>query len=306
MPCHGDRLGGSVRTVHPAAKVLVERGGVARGCELRAAGLSRRRLSAAVAKGDVRRLAPDVFGLRAPCDREELRTALAVLGGVASHEDAAIAWGLDLVEPGGGVHVAVPRDHARRAHPGVTVHRTRLRPDEITQVGGIWVTGLVRTLFDLARSLPVDQAVAVVDSALRKRRVTVEALVGALRALPPGRGRPRISRVLALVDPLSGSVLESLFRVLVVLAGLAPPESQLHIRSRGRLIGRVDFAWQEARLVVETDGFAFHADRRAYRADRRRGNALVLAGWRVLRFSWEDVVHRPDVVVAQVRAALHA
>jgi very-short-patch-repair endonuclease len=56
--------------------------------------------------------------------------------------------------------------------------------------------------------------------------------------------------------------------------------------------------------VVETDGFAFHADRTTYRADRRRGNALVLAGWRVLRFSWEDVVHSPDGVVADVRAAL--
>ncbi len=68
----------------------------------------------------------------------------------------------------------------------------------------------------------------------------------------------------------------------------------------------MDFAWPEQRLLVEVDGFAFHADRSRYRSDRRRTNALVLAGWRVLRFSWEDVVHRPDVVVAQVRAALHA
>lgn len=55
---------------------------------------------------------------------------------------------------------------------------------------------------------------------------------------------------------------------------------------------------------METDGFAFHADRQSYRKDRRRGNALVLAGWRVLRFSWEDVVHHPDEVVEAVREAL--
>ncbi|TAL20866.1 MAG: DUF559 domain-containing protein, partial [Frankiales bacterium] len=67
---------------------------------------------------------------------------------------------------------------------------------------------------------------------------------------------------------------------------------------------RVDFAWPDERLVVEVDGFAFHADRASYRNDRRRTNELVLAGWRVLRFSWEDVVGSPDVVVDQVRRAL--
>jgi len=32
----------------------------------------------------------------------------------------------------------------------------------------------------------------------------------------------------------------------------------------------------------------------------------VLAGWRLLRFSWEDVVHHPDQVVACVGSALAA
>lgn len=102
-------------------------------------------------------------------------------------------------------------------------------------------------------------------------------------------------------------MLESLCRVLLLNAGLGPPQTQLVVRDRtGKWIGRVDFAWADARLVVEADGFAFHADRKSYRADRRRGNALVLAGWRVLRFSWEDVMEHPDEVVAAVRQALAA
>ncbi len=114
-----------------------------------------------------------------------------------------------------------------------------------------------------------------------------------------------MARVLRLIDPESGSVLESMCRALLTLAGLAPEQTQLVVRDGAdRWIGRVDFAWPEQRLVVETDGFAFHADRRSYRADRRRGNALVLAGWGVLRFSWEDVVEHPDEVVVAVRAAL--
>ena len=55
---------------------------------------------------------------------------------------------------------------------------------------------------------------------------------------------------------------------------------------------------------MEVDGFAFPADRAAYRKDRRRGNGLQWAGWRVLRFSWEDVVGAPGGVVADVREVL--
>ena len=113
-----------------------------------------------------------------------------------------------------------------------------------------------------------------------------------------------MQRAVSLADPTCGSALESLFRVLLVLAGLAPAETQYAVRRAGRLLGRVDFAWPALLLVVETDGFAFHADRATYRSDRRRTNALTLAGWRVLRFSWEDVVHEPERVVAEVTAAL--
>ena len=201
--------------------------------------------------------------------------------------------------------VTVGRDRSRVARPGARVHRHDLSAEDRVQRHGLWLTTPLRTVLDLCRALPLAQAVAVADSALRRGLVTVEELVGAHSALPPAVGRGRVAAVIRLVDPGCGSVLESLCRVLLHLAGLAPPETQLEVRdSGGRWIGRVDFAWPAVRLVVETDGFAFHADRASYRADRRRGNALVLAGWRVLRFSWEDVVHSPDDVVADVRAAL--
>ncbi|MGI8814055.1 MAG: endonuclease domain-containing protein [Pseudonocardia sp.] len=47
---------------------------------------------------------------------------------------------------------------------------------------------------------------------------------------------------------------------------------------------RVDFAFPVARLVVEVDGWAWHSDAARFRSDRARQNALVLAGWAVLRF----------------------
>ena len=68
-----------------------------------------------------------------------------------------------------------------------------------------------------------------------------------------------------------------------------------------RFVGRVDLYYPEARLVLEYDG-AHHGDRLV--EDNRRQNALVNAGYRLLRFTAGDIYGRADVVVAQVRAAL--
>ena len=69
----------------------------------------------------------------------------------------------------------------------------------------------------------------------------------------PGVGRAR--RAAALLDPRSESVGESLSRVLLVEAGLAPTDLQLPVvGADGDLVGRVDFAWPEHRTIGEFDG----------------------------------------------------
>lgn len=297
-------------TVVPAeVLVLLQRqGGLARRRDLRAAGLPRRALERAVSAGALRALHGGVVSARAdqPVD-EPARAAVVGLAGTASHTTAARAWGIELVEPPAGPEVTVCRDRSRARWPGTVVHRRDLGPDEVVLSDGVRVTAPLRTVLDLCRSLPLHEAVAAADSALRKGLVRLDELLGAAGALPAARGRTRVAEVVRLVDPLSGSVLESVFRVLLALAGVPAPESQHVVRdASGRVLGRVDFAWTRERLVVETDGYAFHADRASYRADRRRTNALVLAGWRVLRFSWEDVLHDPEHVVATVREALLA
>ena len=288
-------------------QLLAAQGGVARRRDVLKAGLSRRRLVRLVREGRLRMLTPHlVTNVARPAPDEALRALAVGLDGTVSHEDAALLWGMELAATPERRHVTVGRDRSRLSRPGATVHRSDLAGDDRVLRDGLLLTSALRTVLDLCRSLPLHEAVVVADSALRHELVSVEELTGALRDLPPGVGRGRIARVLRLIDPKSGSVLESLCRVLLSQAGLAPEETQLVIRGRAGLwIGRIDFAWPSAGLVVETDGFAYHADRNSYRKDRRRGNALVLAGWRVLRFSWEDVVHDPHDVVAAVREALH-
>lgn len=290
----------------PVHDLLVTQGGLARRRDLRSAGLRRRLLERLLRDGDGRNVGGDVVSLRTDRPQDEgLRAAVLGLNGCASGASAASVWGIELVEDSATRDVTVGRNRGGATWPGTTVRRRDLAVEDCTVVDGLRVTTALRTVLDLARALPLDEAVAAADSALRRELVTVEQLVAAVAATPAARGRPDLVRVVALVDRESGSVLESLCRVLLVLAGLAPPETQYVVRGRdGRFVGRVDFAWPDARLVVEVDGFAFHSEREQYRADRRRGNALVLSGWRVLRFGWEDVRHHPDLLVEQVRAAL--
>lgn len=225
-----------------------------------------------------------------------------VPGSALSHESAARDQGLEVVDDGGRQSLTVPRNRSRVVLPGWDVHR---RDVEVVEVRGRRVTSPVRTVVDLAGDRPLSRGVAVADSAVRLKLVTSAVLVAALVARP-GPNRAARRAVAALVDPASGSVLESLFRVLVHETGLPPPRTQYDVRDGRRFVARVDFCWPAQRLVVEVDGFAFHSDRAAYRADRRRMNELERLGWRVLRFSWEDVVSGEAYVVATLRALLDA
>jgi len=59
-----------------------------------------------------------------------------------------------------------------------------------------------------------------------------------------------------------------------------------------------------AKLAVEVDGWAWHMDVERFRADRHKGNALVRAGWDLLRFTWHDLNNRPAYVLDEIRTAL--
>jgi very-short-patch-repair endonuclease len=53
---------------------------------------------------------------------------------------------------------------------------------------------------------------------------------------------------------------------------------------------RPDLVDEELRIVLEADSFEWHGGRAALKRDARRYNLLVVDGWLVLRFAWEDVM----------------
>ena len=62
----------------------------------------------------------------------------------------------------------------------------------------------------------------------------------------------------------------------------------------------VDFYFPTHRLVVETDGWETHGTKAAFKSDRRKDAALTSAGYRVMRFAYDDVVYEPDTVIERL------
>jgi very-short-patch-repair endonuclease len=71
-------------------------------------------------------------------------------------------------------------------------------------------------------------------------------------------------------------------------------------------VGRIDIAFPDLKLAIEVDGRAWHVADDRFQRDRSRQNELVRRGWTVLRFTWADLVTRPQHVVLTITATLAA
>ncbi len=105
-----------------------------------------------------------------------------------------------------------------------------------------------------------------------------------------------------LADPRRESPTESLSYAHFLLAELPAPQPQQRILTRAGTFF-ADFAWEEHRLLGEADGLGKYDGAEVAR-ERQRQEALEGAGWRVVRWTYPEIAHRPEVVVARVTAAL--
>ncbi|ERN43983.1 hypothetical protein H849_20650 [Prescottella equi NBRC 101255 = C 7] len=220
---------------------------------------------------------------------ETLRAASA--DAVLSHQSAAVVHGLDLWNtPLSVTHLTRNRPTGGRRTRHRHVHSAVLRPEEIADVDGLPVTTVGRTVADLARTLPFEQAVVAGDHALHAAGLTSEDVAAAANSLPPHAGRQRVHRILAQLDGRSESVGESRSRVLMLREQLPVPEWQPNLYSAdGDHLGRVDFLFEECAVVGEFDGRGKYgrlvpdgqvpAD--VVWAEKVREDAIRDAGWQV-------------------------
>lgn len=221
-------------------------------------------------------------------------------GAVFSGRTAAWLHGLDL-PPCDPVEVTVTRPHGI-ARSGVSVSRAELDECDIVERRGLRATSTLRTMADIAQRQPLVEAVVAADMALHRRLIDLVELEACVASIARQRGVARLRRVIELAEPKAESAMETRLRMLLVLAGLPRPEAQVSLHDdRGTFLGRPDLYYRAQRLALEYDG---GTHRESLVGDDRRQNRLVNAGFRMLRFTAADVQRKPDLLVAQVRAAL--
>ena len=253
--------------------------------DLRAAGVTRHRQQALLAKGVLRSYGGGWFGTS--------RTSAEVAGALSRGNrltcfSAARIHGLwtPALE---GVH-EVSRRTAGEERPGLVVaHTPALRrwPDDEP------VMPLPIALSHALTCLDAESAAVLLESAL-ERRLLVPSQVDALLAEAPVRQRRAVGRVSAL----AGSGSETRVRRYLERRGVRVRE-QVPVFDGGR----VDLLVGD-RLVIECDSVRHHGGRSQYYKDRRRDRASLVEGCLVLRLTWEDIWLRWEETAAMLETLI--
>lgn len=246
----------------------------------------------------------------------ETMAATLATGGHASHRSAAFLWAIEDIGAPSPPEVVIAGRRGASVQ-GVRVHRPiDLPEDDLTCIGKIPVTTKQRTLCDLASVLDARALEYALDDALRRGLVSAERLLARAREdAGPGRcGLPLLRELLEdrVGKPPTESHLETRFvranRLLGLLedAGLPEPARQVEIRRPdGTFVARVDFAYPEAKLVIELEGWSAHSSRQAFEDDRERERELAELGWLVLPVTDRSLDRPADVMRSTLRTYLH-
>ena len=290
------------------ADLAARQHGVVGARQLLALGLGRGAIEHRVRAGRLHRLHRGVYAVGHPRIASKGRYMAAVLAcgpdAVLSHVSAADLWEL-LDSSASSVHVTVPSGGGRGRREAIVLHRSRgLSEDEVTVHDGFPITSVARTLLDLAATIAPGPLKRAVERSLIVRRFDLRAVRAVLARHANSRCTRSLSEIVANLhdEPsLTRSELEGFFRDLCDEHSLPRPQINQVVEGL-----TVDFLWSDHRLIVETDGRAVHGTPAAFERDRARDAKLMVAGYRVVRFTYRQIVHEPETVARTLLALLAA
>jgi len=197
-------------------------------------------------------------------------------------------------------------------------------PQTVEAIDGLSVTTLAATVVDVAATVGFAHSVVLADAALRRCTHPVEGLPSAvvtreqleweLQRIAPTHGASRARRVVEFADPRADRPGESMSRVSMHRAGIAPPQLQVSLRGVSGKDYTVDFFWPEVDVIGEFDGKYKYTDpaymngRNAQQVlydEKIREDDLRAAAHGFTRWPWATAIS-PTVMRAHlVRVGIH-
>jgi Protein of unknown function (DUF559) len=218
-------------------------------------------------------------------------------GAVLSHGSAASLWELDSRwwTP---FEVIVQTDRRR---PGIRTHRATLARKDVRRHNGIRVTGPARTILDIAPRLTDKALTRAVNELRLAKRLRLEDLAELLARVPNKPGAKRLRPMVELPRGPTRSQLEDAFVELCIRFGL--PAAELNTTVAGY---EVDALFRAQRVIVELDGYDFHATRHAFERDRERDATTLAAGFQTIRITWARLTGDAATEANRLHAILNA
>jgi very-short-patch-repair endonuclease len=271
---------------------------------LLAAGIAAHVIDRRVARGLLRPVHRGVYAVGAiqSGDAPEVAAGMACGDGAwISHSSSGRLWRVYATGPRIPIHVTVVARYAPRRR-GIRIHRVHsFPPDEVTQLRKIPITTPARTLLDLAAELPIRELEQAIALAERNHAGTQRRLTALLARYPARAGTPKLRELLdgPRNPALARSEAEERLLELVRRGGLGVPEMNVRVGPY-----ELDLFWRDRGLAVEVDGYAFHGDRAAFEADRRRDADLAARGIQVMRVTWRQITSEPEATLVRLVQAL--
>jgi hypothetical protein len=260
-----------------------------------------------------RRVFRGVYVAADAADTVAVRAAAARLlvpaSAIFSHQTAAEL--LDLPVPTDGlVHCTLPRGVRRAQVAGIVAHQVTSMPAAMLTpqpAGTLPITSPSRTFMDVAASLPLVELVILGDAMVRRGLVDLKTLRHEVRAATMVRGIVTARRAAGLVQSRVDSPMETRLRLLIVLAGLPPPEPGGEVLDvDGQWIATVDLLYRAQRVVIEYDGLLHLTSRRKWLRDLATRDLLRDLGWEVIVVTSADVFATPLRTLLRIRDKLAA
>jgi very-short-patch-repair endonuclease/predicted transcriptional regulator of viral defense system len=299
---HGIDVQRATADLELAALAASQRGVVSRG-QLLGLGFGRGAIEVRLARGQLHMVHRGVYavGHTALGERGRLRAALFACGraSVLSHRSAAHLWAMS---PSASRLIEASGPTRRRGARGVRYHQARLHRDDVTGHEGFPVTSVARTLLDLAEVVPRERLARAVERAVRLRIFDLTAVQAVLARGRQRKGCAALATVIAAFDESQvdlRSELERHFLTFIRDEGLPKPVFNAVVEGL-----EVDVLWPKQRLVVELDGYAYHAGRAAFERDRQRDAILLAAGHRVMRVTDRQLTSERRELAARLRLLL--
>ena len=308
LPCGQSGVGGAGSGDDEAIAALAARQhGVVARAQLLSLGIGPRAIDHRIDVGRLRRLFLGTYAVGHDAIGLQGRALAAVMSlapnAVASHHTALALHGL-APPPRGVVHITTLKERAPR--PGVALHRGALPAGELTRIGELPVTGVARTLLDIAPTTPPPRLRRLIKDAEFRGLVRIPELREILGRYPRRRGRGNLAAVVTPLLAQSGltrSPLEDDFLDFCTSRGLPPPETNVRL-AIGDRVYEVDCLWRQSRLIVELDGRDAHLRELAFEDDRARDRALIAAGWAPMRVTSGHLRFGADALEGEIRRTL--